>query len=327
MICRGPGTRTTRKLTIISSNLHPLPPYPLLLDGGLSNALEAQGCDLTHPLWTAHLLDKNPAAIVQAHLAYLQAGAQCITTASYQASFPGLRAMGYDRETVGKLILKSVQLAEEAILRAMQEETIEEKPLIAASVGPYGAYLADGSEYRGNYGVSDEALRDFHRERLHILDRSHADILACETIPSFQEAKVLADLLLEVHTPAWISFSCKDALHINDGTSLQQAVSLFRDHPSVFAVGVNCTAPKYISGIIEEIKASQLDKKILVYPNSGEVYDPKTKTWRGLSDPAVFVQMAQQWLAQGVDILGGCCRIGPEHIGRMRDLLTDIPLA
>jgi homocysteine S-methyltransferase len=153
--------------------------YPLLIDGGLSNVLEEQGHDLNHKLWTAKLLETNPESIIQAHYAYLKSGAKCITTSSYQASLPGFMAMGHDRHTAELLILKTTRLAEIAIERAMESGLVDQKPLIAASIGPYGAYLADGSEYHGNYGVSDETLREFHLDRIRILDRSNADFFAC----------------------------------------------------------------------------------------------------------------------------------------------------
>ena len=294
---------------------------PFIIDGGLSNVLEKQGCDLNHKLWTANLLEKNPDAIIQAHLDYIKSGAQCITTSSYQASIPGLIAIGYKRNTAKKLILKSIQLAEIAIKAALDSGIVDFKPLIAASVGPYGAYLADGSEYRGNYGVSDKTLRDFHLDRIRILDRSNADILACETIPSFQEARILSDILFHVDKPVWISFSCKDEHHLNDGSKIKDCVSIFRNHPKVFAVGVNCTNPKYISGIIQCLKASGGGNKIIVYPNSGEVYNAKSKTWLGLSEPKYFVEMSKEWIKFGADIIGGCCRIGPEHIRRISNIL------
>ncbi len=295
--------------------------YPFIIDGGLSNVLEEQGCDLNHKLWTANLLEKNPDAIIQAHLDYLKSGAQCITTSSYQASIPGLIAIGYTRDTAEKIIMKSIQLAEIAIKSALDSGIVDFNPLIAASVGPYGAYLADGSEYRGNYGVSDETLREFHLERIRILDRSNADILACETIPSFQEARILSDILIHVDKPVWISFSCKDEQHLNDGSKIKKCVSIFKNHPKVFAVGVNCTDPKYISGIIKCIKASEGVKKIIVYPNSGEAYNAKSKTWLGLSEPKLFVEMTKEWSKLGADIIGGCCRIGPEHIRRMNKFI------
>jgi homocysteine S-methyltransferase len=295
--------------------------YPFLIDGGLSNVLEGYGCDLNHKLWTADVLEKNPEAIVQAHLDYLESGAQCITASSYQASIPGLIAAGYTKDATEKLIVKSIQLAEIAIERAMDSGLVDFRPLIAASVGPYGAYLADGSEYRGNYGVSDEVLREFHLERIRILDRSNADILACETIPSFQEARILSDILIHVDKPAWISFSCRDEQHLNDGSKIKECVSIFKNHPKVFAVGVNCTDPKYISGIIKGINAIESEKKIIVYPNSGGAYNAKSKTWGSLSDPKLFAEMTKEWVKLGADIIGGCCRIGPEHIRRMSKIL------
>jgi homocysteine S-methyltransferase len=294
--------------------------YPLLIDGGLSNALEKQGCDLNHDLWTARILDENPEAIILAHLDYLESGARCITTSSYQASLPGMMAAGHDRAEAEFLILKSVKLAEEAVNRFLAAGFKGAPPLIAASIGPYGAYLADGSEYRGNYGITDEALREFHLPRMTILDRSNADFLACETIPDFQEARVLAEMLRETGKSAWVSFSCKDENHISDGSPVEECAALFGDHPNVFAIGINCTAPKHVSGLIESIKKNSGTKKIVVYPNSGEVYSAGTKTWLGLSDPGSFSEMAKEWLGLGADIIGGCCRIGPRHIKSLREL-------
>lgn len=298
--------------------------YPLIIDGGLSNVLEEQGCDLQHPLWTARLLDNNPEAIIQAHLDYIEAGAQCITTASYQASIPGFMKLGYSRDAAQKLLVKSVRLAELAIEKALDAGTLDRKPLIAASVGPYGAYLADGSEYRGNYGLTNDVLREFHRERIKVLDQTQTDLLACETIPSFQEGSILSDILMEVSTPAWVSFSCKDEQHLNDGSAIKDSVSIFKDHPKVFAVGVNCTAPRYISGVIKCIKGAAIGKKILIYPNSGEAYHAESKTWLGLSQPHSFGAMAKEWLALGADMIGGCCRIGPVQIREMRRVVNRI---
>jgi len=286
---------------------------PTIIDGGLSNVLEAKGCDLNHPLWTAKLLKDNPRAIVSTHLDYIKAGAQIICTASYQASFPGLQKLGNDAIAAQALMLKSVELAQQAINEAQVANLFEARPLIAASIGPYGAYLADGSEYKGNYGLSRQALADFHAQRIKVFDESEADLLALETIPSFEEAEVLAEHLKDIEKPAWVSFSCQDHQYLNDGSPISEVTRLFDKHPKVFALGVNCTHPQYISGLIEEIKRNS-DKSILIYPNSGEVYDADTKSWKALSAPLEFVQMAQTWIDQGVKLIGGCCRIGPEHI-------------
>lgn len=296
--------------------------YPLLLDGGLSNELEKLGCNLNHKLWSAKLLETNPEAIIQAHLSYLNSGAQCITTSSYQASMPGLLKNGYDRAKAETLILKSVQLAEEAIKRFTASGFPAFRPLIAASIGPYGAYLADGSEYHGNYGISDEKLTKFHLNRIEILDHSNAHFFACETIPSFQEAKIVAKIFKKTTKSAWISFSCKDEHHLNDGTPIKECAAYLAHHSNVFAIGVNCTAPKYVSGLISSIKSASGSKKIVVYPNSGEAYHAESKTWMGLSDPKLYIEMATEWVNLGADIVGGCCRIGPDHIRRMSEIVA-----
>lgn len=295
--------------------------YPLLLDGGLSNELERQGCDLNQKLWSAKLLESNPEAIVLAHLAYLESGAQCIITSSYQATLPGFMAIGYDKSTASELIIKSVQLAEEARSRYMLSHPHQSKPLIAASIGPYGAYLADGSEYRGDYNISDQELADFHEPRINLLDNSTADILACETIPSFQEASVLSAILKNKNKPAWISFSCKDGKHISDGTPIEKCAAFFAHHPTVFAMGVNCTSPNYISELIQSIKINSGDKKIVVYPNSGAVYHAESKTWSGLSDLSSCEIMVKEWMDLGANIIGGCCGIGPEQINAMGKII------
>jgi homocysteine S-methyltransferase len=259
-----------------------------------------------------------PEAIIHAHLAYLEAGARCITTASYQATISGFMSVGYDKATAETLILKSVKLAEKAITRF---RSIDIKPLIAASIGPYGAYMADGSEYSGNYGVSEEELIAFHEDRIKLLDSSNADILACETIPSFKETLVLNSLLQNVKKQVWVSFSCKDGKHIRDGTSITKCTKVIADNPKIFAIGINCTAPEYISGLIKAIKPIINDKRIIVYPNSGDAYDAKSKTWSGLSTPTSFLEMAKEWIKLGVDIIGGCCRIGPEEIKSISELI------
>ncbi|MFN0126501.1 MAG: homocysteine S-methyltransferase [Verrucomicrobiales bacterium] len=296
--------------------------YPLLLDGGLSNELERQGCHLNQNLWSAKFLESNPEAIILAHLSYLESGARCIITASYQATLPGFMALGYDKPSANKLILRSVQLAEEARSRFLSSNAQASTPLIAASIGPYGAYLADGSEYRGDYALSDQEFTDFHEPRIHLLAHSTADLLACETIPSFREARVLSEMLKSINKPAWVSFSCKDGNHISDGTPIEKCAALFARHPTVFAMGVNCTSPELISDLIRSIKTQSGKKKIIVYPNSGAVYHAESKTWSGLSELASCELMAKEWMDLGADIIGGCCGIGPQQIKAMDKILS-----
>ncbi len=285
--------------------------FPLILDGGLSNVLESKGCDLNHKLWTAELLISNPQAIIETHIEYLKAGAQIISTIGYQASIQGLRDLGFEQAYIQELILKPVELAAEAINQFKHNEF---KPLIAASIGPYGAYLGDGSEYRGNYGLSDIELKYFHEERIDLLADSSSDILAFETIPSYQEAVVIADLVKHKQKESWISFSCKDGVHINDGTLLAKACELIEPVEKIFAIGVNCTAPNHISSLISIIKQHAPSKKVIIYPNSGEVFNAVDKTWKGINNASDFANQALKWVNEGADIIGGCCRIGPNHI-------------
>lgn len=297
----------------------------LILDGGFGSELVQAGHDLSSPLWSAAILQQDPQAISDLHLAYLEAGAQCIISASYQLSLPGAAALGISAQETRELLLASVQLAKSACAAFVASHSeLNFDPLIAASIGPYGAYLADGSEYCGDYAVNDETLRQFHRQRLEWLDQSGADILACETIPSLQEAEVLAALLETARTPAWVSFACKNHHQLNDGHSLQQAAALFADHPTVFAIGVNCTSPNYIETLVAEIKQGAGDKAIVVYPNSGESYNAGNKTWSGTVTPLECATAAKRWRLAGARLIGGCCRMGPDHIREIAAALNPV---
>ena len=295
--------------------------YPMILDGGLSNVLETMGCNLEHPLWTARLIQSNPELIVKAHLAYLEAGANCITSSGYQASVEGYIQLGESPENAEAFILKSLELAIKARRLYLEKHSPTYFIKVAASMGPYGALLADGSEYTGKYHITDKKLASFHKSKIELLRDSAADFFAFETIPSLQEVTVLSNLLIKSSKPCWVSFSCKNETYLNDGHKIRDAVLLIANHPTIFAIGVNCTAPKFITKIIGTIKRFAPQKKVIVYPNSGEVYDAKSKSWQGVSDPIVFEKMALEWHDNGADIIGGCCRIGPEHISRISNFL------
>lgn len=298
-------------------------PGTILLDGGLATELEAGGCDIGTDLWSAGLLQNDPQAIIDVHRAYLDAGARCIISASYQASRQGFMSLGMSVQAADELIASSVSLAKMARQQYLDDNPgTDPLPIVAASIGPYGATLHDGSEYTGNYGVGRDALRRFHEDRLAMLDRAGADVLACETIPDYQEARVLCELLENVRSPAWISFSCRDDCHIGDGTPLEQAARLFRKHPRVLAIGINCTAPRLISGLIDQIKAAAPDKAIVVYPNSGEKYDAGNHSWSGTVSPVESAAAARAWRDAGAKLIGGCCRMGPQHIAAMNEYLT-----
>jgi homocysteine S-methyltransferase len=301
----------------------------LILDGGLATELEARGHDLHDDLWSARLLLAEPDAIRQLHADYLAAGADCLITASYQATIAGFRQRGLNRAEAEALLQRSVSLAlaaRETFWAVEANRPGRSRPLVAASIGPYGAYLADGSEYNGRYGLDTAALVSFHQERWHLLSQSGADLLACETIPSAIEAQALAQLLAQTASVyAWFSFSCRDGRHINDGTPLADCVALLNRYDRVAAVGVNCTAPQHISSLIAQIRQVSV-KPIVVYPNSGETYDAANGRWSGEANPADFAAAGEQWWAAGATLIGGCCRTGPDHIRQIRKRLKRAPL-
>ncbi|MDU2063215.1 MAG: homocysteine S-methyltransferase [Sporomusaceae bacterium] len=288
----------------------------MILDGAFATELERNGCNLNDELWSAKVLFEQPELIKKVHLDYFKAGADCATSASYQASIEGFMRKGFSQTEAADLIRLAVNLAVEARDAFWAEHQTEQrpKPLVAASVGPYGAFLADGSEYRGDYTIGEAELVAFHKPRLELLIAGRPDLLACETIPCLAEAKVLATLLKEYpEMSAWVSFSAKDGLHISSGERVADCAAWLETQPQVSAIGINCTAPKYIPSLIAEI-AANTSKPILLYPNSGEEYDATDKTWHGSSDGRTFGDSAYEWYQQGARIIGGCCRTTPQDI-------------
>lgn len=311
----------------MSDKANPILPFlqkqgALILDGGLATELERKGYNLGDALWSARLLADKPDAIRQVHLDYYWAGADCCTGASYQATIPGFVGRGMTPEAARDLIRLSVQLvieARDAFWAVEQNHVRRLRPIVAASVGPYGAYLADGSEYTGDYDLDEAGLTDFHRERWVILASTGADILACETIPSFAEARSLVALLDA--TPgawAWFSFSCRDGEHISDGTPIAECAAFLAEHERVAAIGINCTPPRFIPDLIRAVSAAA-DKPIIVYPNSGETFDPVAKRWLGESVPSEFGTYSREWRKLGAGLIGGCCRTTPAHIRQISD--------
>ncbi|KAH8509282.1 hypothetical protein H0E87_011158 [Populus deltoides] len=320
-----------------------------IIDGGLATELERHGADLNDPLWSAKCLLTSPHLVREVHLDYLEAGADIIITASYQATIQGFEAKGFSGEESESLLRKSVEIACEARdiyydrcqkgspdsnnVRVLKQRPI----LVAASIGSYGAYLADGSEYSGNYGdaVTLETLKDFHRRRVQILAASGADLIAFETVPNKVEAQAYVELLKEedIKIPAWFSFNSKDGVNVVSGDSLLDCASIAESCQNVVAVGINCTPPRFIHGLILSIKKSTMvlhyvplctlgiknvvtTKPILIYPNSGESYDGKRKEWvqnTGISDQD-FVSYVNKWCEIGAALVGGCCRTTPNTI-------------
>ena len=290
--------------------------YPSLkiLDGGLATELESRGHDLDDDLWSAKLLRDQPDEIVAAHQAFINAGAEVITSGSYQATLPGFRKVGMTSTEAEDLLRLSIRLAKQA---RGQSTTVQ----VAASIGPYGAFLANGAEYTGKYDLDQQGLMEFHDQRWQILASENPDIMLCETVPSLTEATALAQLAVNSNAiPVWISFSCRDGNHISDGTEIRSVIRELRPYEQITAVGINCSPPKFLPELIPRIRL-ETDKPIVVYPNSGESFDANSRTWSGSQAIDDFATQAAVWRQLGASIIGGCCRVTPAHIASLKSRL------
>lgn len=287
---------------------------PVVLDGGLATLLEAHGHDLTSQLWSAQLLAQNPDAIAAAHREYFQAGAQVAITSSYQASFEGLGQLGLDRAQSADLMRRSVHLARAAAATAAPSgSSTPDQRWVAASVGPYGAALADGSEYRGDYGRTVAELRAWHRPRLEVLADAGADLLAVETIPCLAEVEALLEEIRVLDVPAWLSLTCAGG-RTRAGEPADEAFAMAAGVDQIVAVGVNCVDSVEASDLVSTAVDSST-KPAVVYPNSGESWDAVGRTWAG---KATFgPEHAAVWVAAGARLVGGCCRVGPAAIRQL----------
>jgi homocysteine S-methyltransferase len=298
----------------------------LVLDGALATELERRGADLLDPLWSAKCLIEQPDLIRAVHRDYFAAGADVATTATYQATFEGYRRRGLDQDRATQSMRDAVTLAVSArdeFWGVPANRTDRERPLVAASIGPYGAMLADGSEYRGHYAVSDAQLRAFHAPRLEVLAESGADVLACETIPCLREAMVLAQLLQDCpRLTAWMSFSCRDGRHNAQGEDVAICAAELHPFSQVAAIGINCTPPEYVGELLLHM-ASRTDKPLVAYPNSGERYEAISKSWRGGSPSTPFAESVLGWYERGARLIGGCCRTTPSDIAATRSVLLE----
>jgi homocysteine S-methyltransferase len=306
--------------------MNPLQPFLdkqgfVMLDGALATELERHGADLDDDLWSAKTLIEAPEMICEVSHSYLLAGADVIATASYQASFEGFEKAGVGHDQAGSLMQLSVDLAllaRENFWSVTENRRFRLKPLVAASIGPYGACLADGSEYHGNYALGKQELIDFHRPRMAELVKSDADILAFETIPSRLEAQALIELLAEFpDSKAWLSFSCKDEGHVCHGEVFADCTALADQSEQIVAVGINCTAPQHINALLRSTEG--VSKPLMVYPNSGEEWIASEHRWEGEACEGLT---ASDWYDAGARIIGGCCRTGPADIGRMKAELS-----
>ena len=291
--------------------VHALTDGPVVLDGGLGTLLEQGGHDLSSHLWSARMLLESPDTIRRAHRDFFDAGAAVGISASYQVSYEGLSSAGIDREGTNALLRRSVGLLAEA------RDESDTGGWVAASVGPYGAMLADGSEYRGDYGLSVAELRDWHAPRLRVLAETHADVLAIETIPCLAEVEAILANVAGTGIPAWLAVTASMG-RLRSGESLADAFTIAHEIDEVIAVGINCSDPLDVTTAIDAAR-TVTDKAIVVYPNSGEQWDAKNRRWMGHAGfPAALVQ---EWVEAGATLVGGCCRVGPAEIREIAAIL------
>ena len=286
-----------------------------VLDGGLATELEARGLDLRDPLWSARALLEAPELVEAIHRDYLEAGADVITTATYQATLPGLAARGLTADAARGVLVSGVAIA----LRARDafsrgKERARPRPLVAASIGSYGAFLADGSEYRGAYGLDADALCGWHRPRVRILEGSGADLLAFETIPSLIEVEAIVELLGEAEgPPAWVSLQTRDGARLADGSGIAPAAALLAASPRAFACGVNCVPPESVAEVLETL-SGLTSKPLVAYPNRGDAWDAVRRRWIPRPGVADLGPHVSAWRAAGARLIGGCCRTTPDDI-------------
>lgn len=297
----------------------------IIIDGALASELQRRGCDLNDSLWSAKVLIEQPDLIRQVHYDYFKAGADCATTASYQASPLGFAKKGISLDESIKLIKKSVELAQQAKEQYLTQIGKNKPLFIAGSVGPYGAYLADGSEYTGNYQLSEEEFIEFHQIRIQALIDAKADILACETLPNFAEIKALVKVLKQYPTmTAWFSFTLKDANHLSDGSPLKEVIDYLNNVDQVVSVGINCIALEEVTAALTVLQ-TLARKPLIVYPNSGDQYDPTTKQWhKNHQHNCTFKNQLPTWLKLGAKLIGGCCQTTPKDIAEIADYLKNI---
>lgn len=295
----------------------------LVLDGALATELERRGANLSGGLWSARALLERPELIAAVHRDYFDAGADVAITASYQASVAGFTRLGLGPAEARRLIQRAVTVAGTARDDWVRDHPELTRPLVATSVGPYGAVLADGSEYRGDYAITPAGLVQWHSERLEVLVDAGVEVLACETIPSLAEARALVEAIsVWPELTAWVSFSARNRHQVSDGTTVADCAAWLDEQHQVVAVGVNCTAVAHIAGLIAEL-GTATTKPLVVYPNSGETWDAAHQRWQGVPTGDLGA-LARRWYDAGARLIGGCCRTTPQDIRAVADRLSTV---
>ena len=289
-----------------------------VIDGGLSTALELLGADISGPLWTAQTVIDDPALLERAHRSFVEAGADIIATASYQCGTKQFEAIGLSSKEARDALASTTTIAR----RAVEGTSVA----VAASVGPFGASLANGSEYNGRYGVEWQQVEDYHREKLAILVDSGADLIAIETIPLADEALLIAEILEELGAPpAWFSFGFADETQTYGLDAVDKAVLSIAGYADLVAIGMNCTHPRYVDSLLASMSELVSGIPLIVYPNHGREWDAVARCWIGDSMSISAGETVKRWVDLGARFIGGCCGIGPEDIAHLGNLVSNFP--
>lgn len=295
----------------------------IVLDGAMSDELERQGVQTNNKLWTATALTDELDKVYQAHWNYFEAGAELVITDTYQANVQAFIKAGYSQRQAQQFIRSAVKIAKKA--RDDFEKKSGKHNYVAGTVGSYGAYLADGNEYRGDYNLTEQEYLEFHLPRLRLILAEKPDLIALETQPKLSELVAVLNWLNnnEPDYPVYVSFTLRDAKHISDGTAIKEAVNKVKEYPQVFAIGINCVAPDLVSPALQEI-SKYTAKPLVVYPNQGACYDPTIKKWREFSQSYDFSELTKKWYQNGARLIGGCCTTGPNEIKQISESLKQL---
>ena len=288
-----------------------------LLDGSMSFPMEQLGYNLKNKLWTGMALISDPDIIKNIHKDYINAGADYISTSTYQVSYDRLQNMGYKSSEIKKVFQKSVDLVKEAIKESRSKKEIK----IVGSFGPFASYDPNASEYVGKYNSSDDEIKNFHLNNINIIEETDLDIILYETIPCLREIKILSKILSQTNKEIWISITCNENIEFRDGSSFKEACKIISQIEQITTLGINCFSPLLVEKALKELKKYS-NKKTLVYPNSGEKYNPKDKYWSGKNEFNNL--MIKNWLSLSPDIIGGCCRVGYNNIKKMREEIDSL---
>ena len=288
-----------------------------LLDGSMSFPLEQLGYNLKNKLWTGMALISDPDIIKNIHKDYINAGADYISTSTYQVSYDRLQNMGYQSSDIKKVFQKSIDLVKEAIKESRSKKEIK----IVGSFGPFASYDPNASEYVGKYNSTDDEIKNFHLNNINIIEETDLDIILYETIPCLREIEILSKVLSQTNKEIWISITCNENIEFRDGSSFKEACKIISQIEQITTMGINCFSPLLVEKALKELKKYS-NKKTLVYPNSGEKYNPKDKYWSGKNEFNNL--MIKNWLSLSPDIIGGCCRVGYNNIKKMREEIDSL---